>query len=120
MNDSPVEYLTLEPVALPAARTPADPGVRTPSPGPDAISQVVTRPVYPFELGLASVTGTALVDFYVKTDGRVANAIPIRATDIRLANAAITAVSAWTFVPGRRSGQLVTTHMQVPIIFSLN
>jgi protein TonB len=77
-------------------------------------------PSYPFELRRASVTGEVLVDFCVRTDGTVANAVSIRATDIRFGVAAVDAVRTWIFRPGRASGRLVTTHMQVPVIFTLS
>lgn len=117
-----VAYVTQQPVTNAAARPPADPTAGTPSPGPDASPRVTfqTRPSYPFELRVASVTGETLVDFYVKSDGTVGNAVALRATDIRFAAAALAAVQQWRFEPGRRNGVLVTTHMQVPILFTLN
>lgn len=122
VNNSPVSFVAMKPVVNVAAAAPADPGVGTPSPGPDASPAVRSQvaPVYPFELRRASITGEVIVDFYVKTDGTVANAVPIRATDVQFATAAVAAVQSWTFVSGRRNGALVTTHLQVPIIFTLN
>ena len=77
------------------------------------------RPTYPFELRRASITGEVLVDFYVKADGTVGNAVALRATDAQFAAAAVAAVQSWTFLAGRRNGQLVTFHFQVPIVFTL-
>jgi RNA polymerase sigma factor (sigma-70 family) len=34
--------------------------------------------------------------------------------------AAVEAVSKWKFAPGQKGGQIVGTHMQVPIVFTLN
>ena len=34
--------------------------------------------------------------------------------------AAVQAVSKWKFKPGRKGGRDVPTHMQVPIVFTLN
>jgi TonB family protein len=121
VNASPVSYVVMEPIVQATPKAPDDPGVGTPSPGPDALPRVTFqgRPTYPFELRRASITGTVIVDFYVKTDGRVANAVATRATDVRFATAAVNAVSTWLFIPGRREGKLVATHMQVPIIFTL-
>jgi TonB family protein len=118
----PVPFVTLQPIQQSAASAPDDPGAGTLSSGADAqpAPTFQARPQYPVELRAASVTGTALVDFYVKTDGTVANAVSIRATDIRFATAAVAAVGAWRFNPGRRSGRLVVTHLQVPIVFSLS
>ena len=35
-------------------------------------------------------------------------------------SAAVQAVSKWKFKPGRKGGRAVNTHMQVPIVFTLN
>jgi TonB family protein len=122
VNNSPVTYVTLQPVTNTALGAPADPGIGTPTIGSDAPASAVSQasPVYPFELRAASITGEVLVDFWVKTDGTVGNAVALRGTDVRLATSAVTAVQAWRFNPGRHSGQLVQTHFQVPIVFSLN
>lgn len=122
VNNPPAAAVLLQPYSGPALGTPADPGVGTASPGPDAIPIPLTqaRPVYPFELRAAGIAGEALIDFYVKTDGTVANAAVVRTTDLRFGNSALTAVRQWTFVPGRRNGVLVVTHLQVPVIFTLN
>jgi TonB family protein len=119
--DSPVPFITLEPVTNPADGPPTDPGDGTSSPGPDAVAAVVTQPspIYPIALREASITGTAMVDFYVLSDGTVRNAVAVQATDVRLGDASTTAVLTWTFTPGRKNNQLVTTHFQVPIVFSL-
>jgi TonB family protein len=122
ITSSPVAVVTIQPIVATAAPSPADPGAGTLSAGADTLPQVLfqTRPTYPFELRRASVTGQAVVDFYVKSDGTVANVVAIRATDIRFAGSAADAVRTWTFRPGRRDGRLVTTHMQVPIVYTLN
>jgi TonB family protein len=119
---SPVPVLTIQPVTARGSEAPFDPGVGTPSAGADVTPQVTFqgRPAYPFELRRASVTGQVIVDFFVKTDGTVGNAVAISATDVRFAVAAVKAVESWLFRPGRKGGKLVTTHMQVPIIFTLN
>ena len=98
-----------------------DPGAGTPSPGPDAMPSVLSQaaPSYPFELRRAGYTGEVLVEFLVLSNGRVAGAYAVRATDVRFASAAVGAVSQWVFTPGRRNGALVVTRMQVPIVFSL-
>jgi TonB family protein len=118
---SPVPVLTIQPVTTPPSAPPFDAGVGTPSVGPDAAPQVIfqSRPSYPFELRRASVTGEVLIDFHVKTDGTVANAVALRATDVRLAESALKAVRAWIFRPGRANGRLVITHMQVPIVYAI-
>lgn len=79
------------------------------------------RPLYPLELRIAGVVGEALIDFIVDVDSRVVNALVLRATDARFGESALNAVRQWTFRPGRNAaGQAVPTHMQVPIIYTLD
>lgn len=78
------------------------------------------RPQYPFALRRAGVAGEALVDFVVDTDGNVQRAYAIRATHPGFADAAVAAVQRWRFRPGQKAGRAVNTHMQVPIVFTLN
>ncbi|MCX6953793.1 MAG: TonB family protein [Verrucomicrobia bacterium] len=122
VDNSPVSFVTLQPVSGTSLGAPFDPGAGTASPGPDVNPAIRTqaRPTYPFELRRASITGQALIDFFVKSDGTVGNAVAIRATDAQFATAAIAAVRTWTFSPGRKNGQLATVHFQVPIVFSLD
>jgi periplasmic protein TonB len=79
-----------------------------------------SRPQYPFELRRQNVTGEAVVDFVIGTDGNVYNAYVIRETHPQFGAAAVACVAQWKFEPGRKNGRVVNTHMQVPIVFTLN
>jgi periplasmic protein TonB len=79
-----------------------------------------TPPTYPFEMRRAGIAGEVIVDFLVDTAGDVQNAYAIKSTQREFEAAAVQAVSKWKFKPGRRAGQDVVTHMQVPIVFTLN
>lgn len=78
------------------------------------------RPQYPKALRDIGTGGQALVDFVVGSDGRVYNASAVSSTDPQFADAAVFAVSQWTFKPGQMNGQNVSTHMQVPIVFTVS
>jgi periplasmic protein TonB len=78
------------------------------------------RPQYPFALRRDGIPGEAVTDFIVDTDGNVQRAYAIRATHPAFADAAVAAVMKWKFKPGRKNGREVNTHMQVPIVFTLN
>lgn len=78
------------------------------------------RPNFPVGLRAAGVSGEAVVDFVVGPDGRVYAAHSIRETHPAFGQAAVEAVSKWVFVPGKKRGRIVWTHMQVPIVFSVN
>ena len=79
-----------------------------------------TRPQYPFQLRKAGVSGEAVVDFIVDINGEVRNAYALRATHDSFGEAAVASVVQWRFKPGKKAGRDVNTHMQVPIVFSLN
>jgi periplasmic protein TonB len=78
------------------------------------------RPTYPFEMRRAGIAGDVTVDFIVDTNGDVQNAYAIRSSQREFEAAAVQAVSKWKFKPGRKGGRDVPTHMQVPIVFTLN
>lgn len=78
------------------------------------------RPQYPFEMRRAGIAGEVVVDFIVDTNGDVQNAYALRSTQREFESAAVQAVSKWKFKPGRKGGRDVPTHMQVPIVFTLN
>jgi protein TonB len=78
------------------------------------------KPVYPFEMRRAGIAGEVTVDFIVDTNGDVQNAYAIRSSQREFEAAAVTAVAKWKFKPGVKGGKVVPTHMQVPIVFTLN
>lgn len=78
------------------------------------------RPQYPFEMRRAGIAGEVVVDFIVDTNGDVQNAYAIRSSQREFESAAVQAVQKWKFKPGRKGGRDVPTHMQVPIVFTLN
>jgi RNA polymerase sigma factor (sigma-70 family) len=85
---------------------------------PRATFQV--RPQYPQSVRASGGTGQVLVDFVVDEKGNVANASVASSTNPGLEQAAVDAVSQWTFSPGQKTGAAVATHMQVPIVFTLS
>jgi len=78
------------------------------------------RPQYPFEMRRAGIAGEVVVDFIVDTNGDVQNAYALRSSQREFEAAAVQAVSKWKFKPGRKGGRDVPTHMQVPIVYTLN
>lgn len=77
------------------------------------------KPVYPFEMRRAGITGDVLVGFIVDSNGDVREAYAIKSTQREFEAAAIQAVSKWKFRPGKKGGRSVNTRMQVPIVFSI-
>ena len=78
------------------------------------------KPQYPFEMRRAGINGEVVVEFIVDANGNVRNAFAVRSTQRDFEQAAVQAVSKWTFRPGRKGGRAVNTRMQVPIVFTLN
>jgi protein TonB len=84
------------------------------------VAKFQARPQYPFEMRRAGISGDVLVDFIVDTNGDVRNAFSAHSSQREFEAAAVQAVSKWKFKPGRKNGHNVYTHMQVPIVFTLN
>jgi protein TonB len=84
------------------------------------VPTVQARPNYPFELRRDGISGQVVVDFIVDASGRVQNAFAASSSHRDFEPAAVQAVSKWQFRAGRRGGSAVNTHMQVPIVFTLN
>lgn len=84
------------------------------------VAKFQARPQYPFEMRRAGIAGEVVVDFIVDTNGDVQNAYALRSSQREFEAAAVQAVSKWKFKPGRKTGKDVPTHMQVPIVFTLN
>lgn len=84
------------------------------------VAKFQARPQFPFEMRRAGISGEVLVDFIVDTNGDVRNAFSAHSSQREFEAAAVQAVSKWKFRPGRKNGHAVFTHMQVPIVFTLN
>lgn len=78
-----------------------------------------SRPQYPFEMRRAGIGGEVVVDFVVDFNGDVVDAYAVRSSRREFEPAAVAAVSKWKFKPGQKGGRDVMTHMQVPIVFTL-
>ena len=78
------------------------------------------KPQYPFEMRRAGIAGEVVVDFIVDSNGDVQNAYALKSSQREFESAAVAAVSKWKFKPGRKNARNVNTHMQVPIVFTLN
>jgi protein TonB len=68
----------------------------------------------------AGISGQVVVDFIVDVNGNVRNAFAASSSQREFESSAVQAVSKWKFRPGKRGGHTVNTHMQVPIVFTLN
>jgi RNA polymerase sigma factor (sigma-70 family) len=77
------------------------------------------RPEYPAELRSLGTRGDVVVDFVVDPNGDVQNAFAARSSQREFEAAAVEAVSKWKFKAGRKGGRNVATHMQVPIVFTV-
>jgi TonB family protein len=76
-------------------------------------------PQYPFAMRKAGIGGSVLVDFVVDTEGNVQKAYAVRSSQREFEGPAVGAISKWKFRAGQKGGKNVFTHMQVPILFSL-
>jgi periplasmic protein TonB len=84
------------------------------------VPKLQVRPQYPFEMRRAGIAGEVTVDFIVDQNGDVQNAYALKSSQHEFEAEAVKAVARWKFKPGRKAGRNVPTHMQVPIVFTLN
>ena len=85
---------------------------------PEVLSRVA--PIYPFNLKRNGITGTAVVQFLIESDGRVSNIVVVAATDSGFADSAVAAIRKWRFKPGILDGKAVACRMQQSFPFMLS
>ncbi len=81
---------------------------------------LMERVVYPQSAKDDGAEGIVIVQFVIEKDGRVEEAEVRRSPDARLSAAALAAVRASQFEPGRQRGQAVRVRFAVPVMFRLN
>ena len=77
------------------------------------------RVVYPEAARRAAIEGTVYIQFVVDEAGGVRDAVVLRSPDTDLSAAALAAVRASQFAPGRHQGQAVRVRYRIPIRFTL-
>ncbi len=77
------------------------------------------RPQYPFAMRSAGIEGTVMVDFIVDEHGVVQHVIALEGPTNEFKVAAVESLRRWRFRPGIKDGRAVRTHMQIPLVFSL-
>ncbi len=78
-----------------------------------------SKPVYPFEMRRAGITGEVHVAFIVDNKGKVVQAYAFRSSHREFEKPAIQAVSKWRFRPGKKDDRAVNTRMQAAIQFNI-
>jgi TonB family protein len=74
---------------------------------------------YPKECNEAGVQGRVIIQFVVTKQGNVQNSEVVRGIGSGCDQAAINAVSAMKFKPGKQGGEAVNTRFSLPIMFKL-
>lgn len=89
---------------------------------PDETPVVIktVRPDYPLPMRYLGITGEVMVDFIVDAQGKPRNVTVVRSSHAAFAPAATDAVARWMFRPALKGGRPVSSHLQVPVRFSLN
>ncbi|MBC7369273.1 MAG: TonB family protein [Undibacterium sp.] len=77
------------------------------------------QPMYPAAFRGAGVSGEALIKFVVDAQGKVRDAVVVKATHAEFGVSAVDAVGKWQFDPGQKDGRKVNTELQVPIVFTI-
>ncbi|MDT0633218.1 energy transducer TonB [Rubrivirga litoralis] len=83
------------------------------------IKALYGRIVYPEAARQDGVEGQVFVEAVVDEEGRAVDAVVLRSPDDRLSDAALTAVRASPFVPGRQGGAAARVWLTVPVTFKL-
>ena len=81
---------------------------------------VTVAPDYPDDMRKFEISGQVMLDFIVDANGDVRDAHPFSSTQYRFEDNAVKAVSQWKFKPGKWHGRSVTTHVRMPIKFTLS
>jgi len=76
------------------------------------------QPIYPKEALAQGIRGIVILDLVIDTEGRVAETSIIRSIP-GLDEAALTAVTQWTYSPVKVDGKPVSVRLTVPITFAL-
>ena len=90
--------------------------------GKQVLPRVINQqpPHYPLAMRASNMRGEVLVDFVVDIEGRVRNPYVVRSLNPSFDDPAVEAVRQWRFEPGMNGGRPVNTHMQVPVVFTLD
>ena len=79
------------------------------------------QPAYPDEARRLEQQGLVVLDVLVSAEGRAVKVALKRSSGVRILDqAAIAAVRAWSFQPGRIAGVPAAAHVDVPVRFRLN
>jgi TonB family protein len=104
------------------SKTPAD--TSTPAANETKATRPVpkfqARPTYPLDMRKKNISGEVVVDFIVTEKGDVINARALRSSHAEFETPAVEAVMKWKFKPATKNGKPVATHMQTPVVFTLN
>lgn len=84
------------------------------------VARIRIAPVYPLEMRRMGMTGEAVVEFIVDTNGDVVNPVVIRATNDAFGQAAAASIARWKFHPAMKNGRAVNSVQQQTMTFSLN
>jgi TonB family protein len=77
----------------------------------------VPYPLYPFEMVRSGITGTAQLQFRVRTDGAVENVRVLKASQKEFSEAAVAAVKTWRFLPLAKNAPNYPTSVEVVCAF---
>lgn len=77
-------------------------------------------PHYPMNLRNRREDGKAVVSLIVEPDGSLSEIQVAAATAAEFGDAAIASVRQWKFLPGRKNGEPVRVHIEIPVVFAID
>jgi TonB family protein len=85
---------------------------------PPRIEEAV-EPFYPYDMRVAGLEGTVVVEFVVAKDGRVHDPVVVRSNNPWFERPALEAIQQWRYSPGTKDGRPVNTRVQQSVVFNL-
>jgi TonB family protein len=92
----------------------------TPHTSTQPVATFQARPMYPFEMRRAGISGQATVGFVIDTQGIPRELYIVSSSNKAFEKVSLMCVSKWQFKPGTVDGIPVAVRMQVPVIFDIN
>ena len=81
-------------------------------------ARVKVGPTYPSDLKRQGISGQAIVEFIVDTNGNVTAAQIVRSTHREFEAPSLAAILKWKFRPGKKGGRTVNVRVQQPFDFT--
>lgn len=84
------------------------------------VAQKTPHPEFPRNMWREQIEGFVVLDVIVTAEGNVSSPKVISSTNHEFEANALAAISQWKYRPGRKAGEAVATHLQLPVRFTID